>query len=123
MPRYWVMAPVESQPSDHYDAVWQFDRDQQVISIGWNQLGDLTQMTREELTRSVTTAYPDKPPSTIGLIVNMLWAFYHELRPGDYLIARRGIKALAGVGRITGRATYDPGRNPPVDHSGFIGVE
>jgi predicted Mrr-cat superfamily restriction endonuclease len=80
MPRYWVMAPVESKPSGLFDAVWQFDRDQNVISIGWSQLGDVTGMTNEELAQAVSTAYPEKPPQTKGLYTNMLWAFYHELQ-------------------------------------------
>jgi restriction system protein len=122
MPRYWVMAPVESKPSGLFDAVWQFDRDQNVISIGWSQLGDITGMTSEELAQAVSSAYPDKPPQTKGLYTNMLWAFYHEMLPGDYVIARRGRKALAGVGRITGPAAYAPGRNSHVKHSGFIDV-
>ncbi|HQL96149.1 MAG TPA: endonuclease NucS [Candidatus Hydrogenedentes bacterium] len=122
MPRYWVMAPVESKPSGLFDSVWQFDRDQNVISIGWSQLGDITSMTSEELAQSVSSAYPDKPPQTKGLYTNMLWAFYHEMLPGDYVIARRGRKTLAGVGRITGPAAYAPGRNSHITHPGFIDV-
>lgn len=122
MPRYWVMAPVESKPSDLFDAVWQFDRDQNVISIGWSQLGDVTGMTRDELAQSVASTYPDKPSQTKGLYTNMLWAFYHEMLSGDYVIARRGRKVLTGVGRIIGPAAYAPGRNPNVDHPGFISV-
>ena len=123
MPRYWVMAPVESQPSDRYDAVWQFDRDRSVISIGWSQLGDITGMTREELAASVAAAYPNKPPQTIGLYGNMLWAFYHELRPGDRIVARRGRMTLVGVGTISGPPRYAPDENPHVDHAGFIDVD
>ncbi|MDD2390366.1 MAG: endonuclease NucS [Desulfobacterales bacterium] len=122
MPRYWVMAPVQSKPSGLFDAVWQFDRDQNVISIGWSQLGDVTGITREELAESVSAAYPGKPSQTKGLYTNMLWAFYHEMLPGDYVIARRGRKTLAGVGRITGPAAYAPARNSHVEHPGFIDV-
>jgi len=122
MPRYWVMAPVESKPSGLFDAVWQFDRKQNVISIGWDQLGDITSMSSEELAQAVSAAYPDKPPQTKGLYTNMLWSFYHEMLPGDFVIARRGRKTLAGVGRITGPAAYTPGRNSHVEHPGFIDV-
>ncbi len=122
MPRYWVMAPVESKPQNLFDAVWQFDRDQNVISIGWSELGDITSMTRGELAQSVAATYPDKPLQTKGLYTNMLWAFYHEMLPGDYVIARRGRKTLAGVGRIAGPATYAPGRNSYVGHPGFLDV-
>lgn len=122
MPRYWVMAPVESKPQELFDKVWQFDLIQNVISIGWKQLGDVTAMTRDELAEAVTSAYPDKPSQTKGLYTNMLWAFYHEMLPGDYVVARRGRKKLAGVGKITGPAVYSPGKNQDVGHPGFIEV-
>ncbi len=122
MTRYWVMAPIESKPADLFDMVWQFDLDQNVISIGWKKLGDVTAMTKDELAEAVSKTYPDKPSSTKGLYTNMLWAFYHEMRPGDYVIARRGRKTLAGVGQITGQAVFSPGRNPHVEHSGFLDV-
>ena len=122
MPRYWLMAPVASKPPERFDKVWQFDLAQNVISIGWKQLGDVTAMTRDELTEAVASSYPDKPSQTKGLYTNMLWAFYHEMLPGDYLIARRGRKKLAGIGKITGPAAYAPGRNQYVEHPGFIEV-
>lgn len=122
MPRYWVMAPVESKPPELFDKVWQFDLAQNVISIGWKQLGDVTSMTRDYLAEAVASTYPDKPSQTKGLYANMLWAFYHEMLPGDYVIARRGRKKLAGIGKVVGPAVYSPGKNQQVEHPGFIEV-
>jgi len=116
------MAPVESKPADLFDQVWKFNLDQGLISIGWEQLGDVTGMTRDELAEAVAIAYPDKPSQTKGLFTNMLWAFYHEMLPGDYVIARRGRKTLAGVGKVTGPAFCSPGRNPHIKHAGFLDV-
>ena len=122
MARYWVMAPVESKPPELFDKVWQFDLAQNVISIGWKQLGNVTAMTRNDLAEAVASSYPDKPSQTKGLYTNMLWAFYHEMLPGDYVIARRGRKTLVGVGRITGQAIYAPERSQYVEHAGFLEV-
>lgn len=122
MPRYWVMAAGESKPAELFDKVWQFDLAENVISIGWKELGDVSQMTREELANAVVTTYSNKPVQTKGLYTNMLWAFYHDMLPGDYVIARRGRKALAGVGKIVTAAVYTPGRNPLVEHTGFLEV-
>jgi restriction system protein len=102
--------------------VWHFDLAQSVISIGWKDLGDISQMPRDALAKAVATTYPDKPSQTKGLYTNMLWAFYHEMLPGDYVIARRGRKTLAGVGKIVGPAAYAPGKNPSVGHLGFLEV-
>lgn len=89
MPRYWVIAPVESKKRELFDKVWQFDLANNLISIGWSEVGDISKMSRETLSDAVATTYSDKPPSTKGLIVNMLWAFYHEIGIGDFVIARK----------------------------------
>jgi predicted Mrr-cat superfamily restriction endonuclease len=72
MPRYWIIAPVESKQPEFFDRVWRFDLDNNVISIGWNEVGDVSKMNRDALSAAVATAYPDKPNSTKGLISNML---------------------------------------------------
>src|SRR5712664_2338330 len=108
MPRYWVIAPVESKFPE-FDKVWQFDVANNLISIGWSQLGDISKMSREALSNAVVAKYPDRPPSTRGLIVNMLWAFYHEISPGDFVIARRGRKTLAAAGKVVRAGFYAPG--------------
>jgi restriction system protein len=122
MPRYWIMAPFESKPSELFDRVWQFDLDNNLISIGWKQLGDISQMSRSELSKAVASTYPDKPLQTKGLYANMLWAFYHEIGPGDFVIARRGRKTLAAVGKVIEPAIYSPGKNPALGHPGFLKV-
>ncbi len=116
------MAPVESKPPELFDKVWNFDVAENVISIGWRDLGDISTMPQEKLAEAISTTYPDKPSQTKSLYRNMLWAFYNEIKPGDYLIARRGRKTLAGVGKVTDTATYAPARNPYVGHLGFLDV-
>jgi restriction system protein len=122
MPRYWVMAPVESKPPELFDKVWQFDLANGLISMGFSRLGDVSKLTREDLSKTVSKAYPDKPASTKGLITNMFWAFFHEIAPGDFVIARRGRKILAGIGRVTGPGFYAAGKNPAITHSNFMAV-
>ncbi|NLF07369.1 MAG: DUF1016 family protein [Pirellulaceae bacterium] len=123
MPRYWVIAPVESKPTDLFNKVWQFDLANNLISIGWNQLGDVSKLNREEIAAAVVSAYPEKPAGTIGLYVNMLWAFYHNISPGDYVIARRGQKTLEAIGKVIQPAYYTPGRNPHNSHANYLEVQ
>jgi restriction system protein len=122
MPRYWVIAPFESQPPEQYDKVWQFDLANNIISIGWQQLGNVSKMSREELSMAVASTYPDKPAGTKGLYANMVWAFYHEICPGDFILARRGRKTLAAVGKVSQLAFYAPGKCPFHEHPNFLGV-
>lgn len=128
MPCYWVIAPVESNPPERFDKVWQFDLANNLISIGWDALGDVSKMSREELSKAIGTAYPDKPLGTQGLIGNMLWSFWHEIRQGDFVIARRGRTVLAAVGKVLCAGFYAPGKNPLLaspqySHHGFLNVE
>lgn len=128
MPRYWVIAPVESRPAQRFEKVWQFDLTHNLISIGWDAIGDISKLDREALAGAVRTAYPEKPPSSRALIVNMLWAFGHEIRPGDFVIAKRGRSILKAVGRVVRRSFYAPGKNPFLatlghSHSSFLKVE
>jgi restriction system protein len=123
MPRNWIIAPVESNPPDLFNKVWQFDLTNNLISIGWKQLGDVSTMSRQELAKAVASTYPEKPPGTKGLLTNMIWAFYHEIGPGDFVIARRGRKTLAAVGKVTQSAVYSPGKNPYNDHPNILGVQ
>ena len=76
MPRYWVMAPIEVHPSEVFEKVWQFDLANNLISLGFSGLGDVSKMNREELAAAVGAKYPEKPPATRSLIANMFWAFY-----------------------------------------------
>ena len=122
MPRYWVIAPVESKPQELFDKVWQFDLANHLISIGWKQLGDVSKMSREALSEAVALAYPDKPPATRALYTNMLWAFHHEISSGDFVLARRGRKILAAVGKVSQSAFYAPGKNPDFGHPNFLQV-
>lgn len=122
MPRYWVMAPIEAHPSDAFDKVWQFDLANNLISLGFSGLGDASKMNRDELGTAVAAKWPEKPPATQSLIANMFWAFYHEMSPGDFVIARRGRKVLAGIGRVAEQAKYSPGRSPLHGHQNFIAV-
>jgi restriction system protein len=113
------------QDAELFDKVWQFDLANNLISIGWSELGDISKMSREALSEAVAKAYPDRAK---GLISNVLWAFYHEISPGDFVLAQRGRKILVAVGKVVRAAFYDLGRNPNLKppgytHQNFIEVE
>ncbi|MBE7422147.1 MAG: DUF1016 family protein [Zoogloeaceae bacterium] len=120
MPRYWVIAPFESKNTDAFDKVWQSDLSSNVISIGWSELGDVSKMSRDALVSAIAVAYPDKPKATKSLVANMLWSFFHDVAPGDIVIARKGRKTLAAVGKVTRSGFHVPDRKP---HPNFLEVE
>jgi restriction system protein len=57
----------------------------------------------------------------------MLWNFYHSIQLGDIIIARKGLKTIAGVGTVTKVAFYSEDRNiranPGHPHSNYLGVD
>jgi restriction system protein len=122
VPRYWVIAPYESNPSEPFNKVWQFDLANNLISVGWTGLGNISKMDKQELAKAVATTYPEKPPGTKGLITNMMWAFYHEVAPGDFIIARRGLKTIAAIGKVIQPASYIEGKVPNIDHANILEV-
>jgi restriction system protein len=79
-------------------------------------------MSREQIAETMSREYPDKPNNIQTLWGNMIWAFYHEIKPGDLVIARRGLKTLEAVGEVTGAAFYAPGKSPVHRHPNFIEI-
>lgn len=123
MTQFWIMAPCAANPPEHFEKVWEYDLSNNVISIGWPGFGNVLEMSEAALNEEVTREYAHKPPQTRSLIANMLWAFYHRIRPGDIILARRGRRTLAAVGKVTKSALWSPGKNPLTDHAGYLGVE
>ena len=128
MPRYWLIAPFSSQNPDLYEKVWAHDLDNGRISIGWHAVGDIAGLSKTELSERVSKFYPSKPVATRSLYTNMIWSFMREIQPGDMVLARRGRKVLAGVGKVTRSGYYAPGLNPVVGtaprlHPNFIDVD
>ena len=122
MPRYWVLAPVGSKRPERFDKAWQFDLANNLISIGRAKIGDVSKMSREQLSEAVALTYPNMTPAKKSSLVKMFWDFYHEIAIGDFIIARRGRKTLAAVGRVSRSAFRAPKKNPAIDHQNFLEV-
>lgn len=111
MPRYWVIAPYHSDQPEIWQRVWQFDLDNGLISIGWRELGDISEYSEEELRAAIKRTYPNGSAGNKTKIFNMLWDFYHSIQEGDIVIARRGRKKIAAIGIVTRTAYYSHAKN------------
>ncbi|MEZ4444911.1 MAG: hypothetical protein R3B72_37895 [Polyangiaceae bacterium] len=80
--------------------LWPLWRDQGHASIGWNELGDLTGLTREEFGERVA-AVREKFPQTTARALKQVWTF-SRLRPGDRIVANAGTRKVLGIGTVTG---------------------
>lgn len=129
LPRYWVIAPFDVRQPEYWERIWASDLGNNVISIGWAEVGDVLGLDRDGLRAAVDAAYPADPPAVRGLFTRMLWDFCHEIGPGDIVIARRGTRRIAAIGVVTRSAYYDTEHDQtlfPPGHGGHpfhIGVE
>lgn len=103
MTRYWVIAPYHSEQKHVFEQVWQYDLENGVIAIGWRLLGEVAHLSEDQLKARHKEVYGDKGLTST---VNTVWRFYHEIEPGDIVIARRGRKTIAAVGTVTAGAFY-----------------
>lgn len=104
MARYWVIAPYLSTEQKAFEQVWEYDLRNGVIAIGWRDLGDISELTEDQLKVRIRELYGDR---NLTLYSNILWRFYHVVEPGDMVVARRGRKTIAAVGSVTARAFYN----------------
>src|SRR5262249_46387673 len=78
-------------------------------------LGDISSLDEQRLRAAIEATWPD-PDTTAqarASCFGMLWRFYHEIEPGDIVIARRGVKMIAAVGTVTQKAYFDKDKNRP----------
>ncbi len=104
MSRNWVIAPYFFGDPETFAQAWNYDRNNNVIVIGYD-VGDLSGLSSEEIQRRYTRKYPDKPTRAI---LNQVIRFWCEIQPGDRVIARGGRKKIMGVGTVIGLPFYDP---------------
>ena len=108
MSKYWVIAPYDSTIPEIFDKVWEYDLQNKTIALGWIELEDISKLSRPELRAKYVETYGNSiAKSVVTKDTNALWAFYHEISPGDIIIARRGTKKIIGIGTVTGAPFYD----------------
>ena len=100
--RYWMYAPGEKASK------WQRCKEQDIICIGWDALGDLSTMdSLEECREELKRAY-NKPDSSFmnnGLAV---WEFSHVMQIGDVVYAKQGVNKIIARGIVASEYIYNP---------------
>ena len=98
--RYWLYAP------GHGASEWDDFYARGIMGLAWGELGDLrAYASRLDLERQLlqTSSGPGRPTND----VLALWQFANEMKPGDVIFAKRGIKEIIGRGVVTGDYLYD----------------
>ena len=97
---YWTFSP------GHNASKWQICREEGIMCIGWDALGDLSKYSsREEMKTAVKKHYPsDGSAKNDSLAV---WQFANEMKPGDIVFAKQGMSKILGRGVVESDYMYD----------------
>ena len=103
-PRFWTLSA--GHGGDH----WQDFLDNGIIAIDWDRTTDLREFgDKEELRQKLIELWPEEEGTKTNDAL-ACWQFVREMKPGDVVFAKQGLRKLLGVGRITGDYTFDQGR-------------
>lgn len=79
------------------------------VSIGWDELGDLSQIRdgRDGLKSALNTALPDHKPRAVAGWAGVISRFRDEIRVGDIVVAPYKPDSTINIGEVTGDYFYD----------------
>lgn len=101
---YWLYSPGEKASK------WPLCTSEGIMCIGWDAMGDLSQYaTREDMRTAVKKYFP-----TDGSAVNdslAVWQFANEMKPGDIVIAKKGMNKIVGRGVVESDYMFDDNRS------------
>lgn len=104
--RVWLIAPGKNA------VYWDQWRADGVMTIGWDEVGDLSkfpsQVAVRDKLREVRGSSPD--PTNAA---RACWQFAHDIRPGDIVYAKRGIGTIVGRGEVTSDYRYQTKKGDP----------
>lgn len=102
-PKFWRLGTSENGKS-----VWPEMRDNQIASIGWNDLGDLDQagLTKVVIQTTLASKGYNDPKNVLSRKAGEIFDFV-DADPQDIIVAADG-QQIKGIGRISGHYNYDP---------------
>ncbi len=126
MKKTWAIAPWNSQRAS-WEHIWQFDYDNNLISIGWSWLGNVIGLDEEQIRERIKQLQPRDESALTGAIFRQFQFFHQEIRVGDIVLARKGLMQIMGLGVVTGDAYFDPAKATEsnilfFDHPNFLPV-
>ncbi len=98
-------------------SMWPLMMENGYISIGWSELGDLTQYGQEDnelrnFLKDAFEQYYPNPSQTISRELNEIIRFVKTIKENDIVVASDGMQTL-GIGRVTGGYEYHEGLEFP----------
>lgn len=95
--RYWKVAPGGNA------SMWEESRVNKFIAIGWNELGNLSDRSLDEIGEDLKRQHPDSYIAIMNQFKNFL-----SIKEGDIIIANKGYSKIVGMGTVKGPYKYRP---------------
>jgi hypothetical protein len=92
---YWKIAPGE------HASQWEEQLKNGVIAIGWNEIGDLSNRSIDDISDRIRKLWSESSNAIIPQFEDFL-----AIREGDIIIANMGISKIVGIGEIVGKYVY-----------------
>lgn len=83
--------------------LWDEWREEGVVGIGWDHLGDMTGLDKKGFRAKASDALAEGKRG-----VWQLWRLVHDMKIGDVVLVRAGWSAILGIGVITGAYHFAP---------------
>ena len=107
MTKYWAIAPYERRYITQWENVWRWNLQNGHITLGWGIGRDPSLLSEEALLKAVRKHKADRSQRSQEIIHRMIWNFYHEIKQGHIVIARRGLSEVAAIGTVRKIAYFD----------------
>lgn len=97
----WLYSPGENAYN------WDNDRERNIMSIGWCDIGNLLQYkTKNDIKKALQSAYDSD--KEYGSNSKCCYDFAHNIKAGDIVIARKGVTGILGVGTVQSDYMFAP---------------
>ena len=103
--RYWLYAAGEGSVN------WETDYADGIMAIGWSEMGDLMSYSSKAEIRSRMQEIFGGSNSYKNQVL-AIWQFANELKPGDVVFVKKGMRQILGRGVVEGEYVYEPARGP-----------
>jgi len=97
---YWIYSPGDGAFK------WEDFYKKGVMGIGWNSIGDLRQYERKNDIKAAMKENFD-PNSSNKNATHATWQFVHDMKPGDVVFVKKGMRQLVGRGVVESDYYYD----------------
>jgi len=101
--RIWKIAPGER------GRLWDDCRRGGYISIGWDELGDLSNIDDKKAFDAKGAKLAEEHDDWTVQGLQQLWTFRSRVREGDIVVANRGINEVLGIGSVTSDYYFERG--------------